>query len=41
MIVIDTVFGNNVLSNIYQFDQVNTLIDQFLVFDNLAFSISF
>ena len=35
------VFGNNISNSIYRFDQVNTLIIQFFVFGNLAFSLSF
>ena len=35
--MIYAVFGNNVLSSVQCFEQVNTLISQFLAFGNLAF----
>jgi len=40
-IYILVVFDNSVLSNVYHFDQINTLISQFLVFDNLTFLLAF
>jgi len=32
---------NDIFSNVYRFGQVNTLINQFLVFGDLAFTLSF
>jgi len=34
-------FDNNVLSSVQHLDQVNTLINKFLVFGNLTFSLTF
>ena len=34
-------FGNYILNSVLHFEQVNTLISKFLVFDNFAFGLAF